>query len=160
MSGMSFDGEPAVEQRTKSRSLSVIEIPRPIIGWIGLQILSFPIGWFIGPPRGRDLLAWGITLLITATVAFGLVRHSRVAWTVALVLGIWPLLGGLPLITHFGGGSTGEAVWLLWGLVFGSLSIALLLSRTMRLWVAGSAAETEGRPPATDQRGHIFRGSS
>jgi hypothetical protein len=94
----------------------------------------------IDPGDPHPLSVWAGLALFNAALAFALFRRSKLAWTVALLIAGWGLIGGLPFLVSVITGE-GDTLWLFWGLVLSGGSLAALFSSATREWVQSDRKE-------------------
>ena len=108
--------------------------------WIGLEALSFVVAPLLRPGPSLFVTSWAIFGALSALLAFGLWRRSRLAWVIGLLLSIWGVLGGLLLFPALSSGSE-EIAWFAWGLGFSLGSLLALVSPGIRAWIREQPVE-------------------
>ena len=83
------------------------------------------VGW-------TRLVVWGA---IAVVLAFGMWKHAKGAWVVAVILAIWSLIGSIPVVFVWTMDFDRNLAWFLWGLVLAVSDLGILLSRQARDWV-------------------------
>lgn len=110
-------------------------VPTALWVWIGLEVLRFVVAApFLRPGPLVFVAPWVFFGVLSALLAFGLWRRSRIAWVIALLLAIWGIFGGLLAFAAFFSGSE-DVGWFVWGLALSLASVAALGSPGMRAWI-------------------------
>ena len=84
------------------------------------------------------VVTWAFFGALSALLAFGMWRRSRLAWVIAVLIGIWGLFGGLLVFPALASGSE-EIEWFAWALAFSLGTLCALFSPRMRSWIGWPA---------------------
>ena len=115
-------------------------VPRFWWAWVALEVATFVVAPLLIPDPPGSWVPWAFWAAVAALVAWRMLRHSKLAWLIAVGLSIWGLIGGLMLIAViFGDGE--DALWFAWGLVDAILSLLILFSPEARAWVEPARPE-------------------
>lgn len=120
-------------------------VPGALWVWIGLQALSFVVLPLLRPGPPVFHTSWALFAALSALLAVGLWRRSRLAWIIALMLAIWGLYVGL-MISPAMSIDSEEIAWFSWGLTFSLGELFALVAPGMRAWVRGGPAERAVEP--------------
>ena len=115
--------------------MDVSSLPTFLRIWIGLQILGLVVGQLLKPFPSARLQWLGASTLIVLLLGWAMWKHAKGAWVVAVTLGGFAIVGGLPALWGWSQGIDRRWLWLAWGLVFGVANLVVLLSRQAHEWV-------------------------